>query len=174
MPLDVLSTLGMPQSEWKERRHGAYGSVLVSGQTSTFAMWCFTMLPIVRFLSTGMDEMQRNSCCHFSTGLDVFFTQLPSVRSTGARVQFDRPPTSGAVPQKSFTFLCQSGSAVPQHSSTAVPSSLRENHSSTSVVAGSPQVRKLSSGRSGAQIGRRAPNDSATTLSVARGSHSVA
>ena len=68
--------------------------------------------------------------------------QLPSVRSSGARVQFDRPQTSGAVPQRPSPFSTpgcpQSGGAIPQLRPSAVPALPRDNHSSSGVAGSTP------------------------------------
>ena len=68
--------------------------------------------------------------------------QLPSVRSSDARVEFDRPQTSGAVPQRPSPFSTpgcpQSGGAIPQLRPSAVPALPRDNHSSNGVAGPTP------------------------------------
>ena len=67
--------------------------------------------------------------------------QLPSIRSSGARVEIDRPQTSGAVPQRPSPFSSpgrpQSGGVVPQRP-TAVLSPPSDNHSSTGIAGSTP------------------------------------
>ena len=136
----------MHQFEWKEWQHGsvvACGSVVQSPrQTSTFAMLC------------------ASSCCQlhppnswdssWCSAIFVLFEdwtysslpQLPSVWSTGARADIDRPWTNGAVPQRPSPFpnpgRSQYGNAVPQHRPTAVSSPPSDNHSSTGVASSTP------------------------------------
>ena len=86
--------------------------------------------------------------------------QMPSVRSSGARVEFDRPLSNPGRPQ--------SGDAIPQLRPTAVPSPPSDNHSSTGIAGSTPSKVSVLRG-----LVRRSV-DPTTTVSLARGSQSVA
>ena len=109
----------MHQSEWKERQRGACGCVLISWPTALGRhprLRCGVLYDVANrtlsFHGIARDAVQFLLPL-FEDWTYSSLPQLPSVRSSGARVEFDRPQTSGAVPQRPSPFSVLSHNSVP-------------------------------------------------------------